>query len=173
MTPHDKHDKEAVEREEFEHWASSGWYSGVSLEKESGGAYRHPGVQNDWTVWQARAALSAPAPVAEQPQIESKANSLGGFRGGFIAVHRRAPTEQEIWNAAVKSGMRRAEPVAAPAQAVKIAYESILAEAERRKSHYGQTVGYESDRDKEHCIGFWVHQVMSERLAIEARKEQG
>lgn len=39
--------------------------------------------------------------------VESKANSLGGFVGGFIGLHGRKPTEQEIWNAAVQSGMRR------------------------------------------------------------------
>ena len=50
------------------------------------------------------AALAAP---------ESKSNTMAGFRGGFIGLHGRAPTEQEIWNAGVDSGRRRyAAPVA-------------------------------------------------------------
>ena len=43
--------------------------------------------------------------VNELPRV---ANSLGGFRGGFIGVHGRAPTEQEIWNGGVRSGLDRA-----------------------------------------------------------------
>lgn len=43
-------------------------------------------------------------------QEAGQANTLGGFRGGFVGTHGRAPSEQEIWNAAVQSGMRRTAP---------------------------------------------------------------
>jgi hypothetical protein len=35
-------------------------------------------------------------------------NTCAGFHGGFYALHRRVPTEQEVWDAGVKSGMSRA-----------------------------------------------------------------
>lgn len=34
---------------------------------------------------------------------ENIPHSLGGFRGAFESEHRRKPTEQEIWNAAIRS----------------------------------------------------------------------
>lgn len=48
------------------------------------------------------------APVALE--CLSTVNTLGGFKGGFIGLHGRAPTEQEIWNAAVRSGIDRTKP---------------------------------------------------------------
>lgn len=34
---------------------------------------------------------------------ENIPHSLGGFRGSFESEHGRKPTEQEIWNAAIRS----------------------------------------------------------------------
>ncbi|CAJ0779106.1 hypothetical protein LMG7141_00840 [Ralstonia condita] len=64
--------------------------------------------------WHDRAAQQQAEPGADERAAQSVndlprvANSLGGFRGGFIGVHGRAPTEQEIWNGGVRSGMDRA-----------------------------------------------------------------
>jgi hypothetical protein len=55
---------------------------------------------------------------ASQPQQPAPAepehvsHSLGGFRGGFESLHGRPPTEQEIWNAAIRS-WRDLNPAAA------------------------------------------------------------
>lgn len=38
--------------------------------------------------------------------------TLAGFKGGFAGEHRRAPTEQEIWDAAYQAGVAKAAPVA-------------------------------------------------------------
>jgi hypothetical protein len=35
-------------------------------------------------------------------------NTMGGFKGAFYVKHRRAPTEQEIFDAGVRSGLARA-----------------------------------------------------------------
>lgn len=34
-------------------------------------------------------------------------HTLAGFKGAFYCQHRRAPTEQEIFNAGVRSGIER------------------------------------------------------------------
>lgn len=39
--------------------------------------------------------------------------TLAGFKGGFAGLHYRAPTEQEIWDAAYQAGI--AAQLAAPA----------------------------------------------------------
>jgi hypothetical protein len=55
---------------------------------------------------------------ASQPQQPAPAepehvsHSLGGFRAGFESLHGRPPTEQEIWNAAIRS-WRDLNPAAA------------------------------------------------------------
>jgi hypothetical protein len=60
----------------------------------------------------ALSAASIPQPdTAERDAAPtSKANSLAGFHAGFLSVHGRAPTEQEIWNAGVRSGIDRTAP---------------------------------------------------------------
>jgi hypothetical protein len=43
------------------------------------------------------------------------ANTLAGFKGGYWATHDGThPTEQEIWNAGVASGIRRAAQSSSP-----------------------------------------------------------
>lgn len=36
-------------------------------------------------------------------------HTLGGFKAAFYVTHRRAPTEQEIFDAGVRSGLLRAD----------------------------------------------------------------
>ena len=85
--------------------------------------------------------------VNELPRV---ANSLGGFRGGFIGVHGRAPTEQEIWNGGVRSGLDRAaqsgqqqaEPGADERAEFEAAYRNGCAEVTMRRNRDGR---YEHD----------------------------
>jgi hypothetical protein len=55
-----------------------------------------------------------PAPAAPAPSDLMTPHTMAGFRGGFISLHRRTPTEQEIWNAGVRSGIDRTAPAPAP-----------------------------------------------------------
>lgn len=57
--------------------------------------------------------------AAESKDLPAVNNTLAGFRGGFIGVYGRAPTEQEIWNGAVRSGMDRARYVSIHAAIAK------------------------------------------------------
>jgi hypothetical protein len=52
-------------------------------------------------------AMVAAAPA---PSDAMTPHTMPGFRGGFISLHRRTPTEQEIWNAGVRSGIDRTAP---------------------------------------------------------------
>jgi len=63
-------------------------------------------LSNLWTEVKAAREVLAATPAAVQPETElpgSPAHSLGGFRGGFYGTHGRHPTDQEIWNAAIRS----------------------------------------------------------------------
>ena len=62
--------------------------------------------------------IAPPGAQSVQPALETQygiAHSLGGFRGGFASEHARNPTEQEIWNHAIRS-WRDLNPVAYPLQ---------------------------------------------------------
>lgn len=65
---------------------------------------------------------AAPAPAAQADEASKVdelplvANTLGGFRGGWIALHGHPPQDQDIWNAGVRSGMSRQQSTA-PADA--------------------------------------------------------
>lgn len=50
--------------------------------------------------------LSGEDARAEDPYLPPS-NTYGGFRGAFYVRHRRAPTEQEIFDAGVRSALRR------------------------------------------------------------------
>lgn len=63
--------------------------------------------------WNRRPDTRAMGASADLPAVN---HTLAGFRGGFIGVHGRAPTEQEIWNGAVRSGMDRAAIAASQAE---------------------------------------------------------
>jgi hypothetical protein len=54
------------------------------------------------------------APAAPAVALENTPNTLGGFVGAFYIANGRRPTEQEIFDAGVRSGMGRAAP--APAE---------------------------------------------------------
>jgi hypothetical protein len=43
----------------------------------------------------------------EQSPLIADPNTLGGFGGAFYVTHKRAPTNQEIFDAGVRSGMQR------------------------------------------------------------------
>jgi hypothetical protein len=81
-------------------------------EQRVGDEYVHQSTTGKWHAWnaacewQARAAQQQAEPGADE--LPKVVNTLGGFRGGFIGVHGRAPTEQEIWNGGVRSGLDRA-----------------------------------------------------------------
>jgi hypothetical protein len=49
-----------------------------------------------------------PLPPAKN-QIMVVPHTLGGFSGAFYVAHRREPTQQEIFDAGVRSGLKRAE----------------------------------------------------------------
>lgn len=58
-------------------------------------------------------AAAKPVSVEENKadsQDDWTPNTCAGFHGGFYALHRRVPTEQEVWDAGVKSGMSRNVP---------------------------------------------------------------
>lgn len=40
-------------------------------------------------------------------------------------------------------------------------YKQVRQEARKRMDHYAQTIGFESSRDPENELGFWIHKVMS------------
>jgi len=63
-----------------------------------------------------RAELTGAQGVAEVTQ-HGIAHSLGGFRGGFASEHGRKPTEQEIWNHAIRAWRDLNPATTAPAQA--------------------------------------------------------
>jgi hypothetical protein len=52
--------------------------------------------------------MSTTDEIPENPLILVP-NTLGGFRGAFYVTYRRAPTEQEVFDAGVRSGLRRAQ----------------------------------------------------------------
>jgi hypothetical protein len=52
--------------------------------------------------------MSTNEPLADNPLLLVP-NTLGGFRGAFYVTYRRAPTEQEIFDAGVRSGLRRVQ----------------------------------------------------------------
>lgn len=49
-----------------------------------------------------------PAPAAKNPLLLVP-HTLGGFSGAFYVKNRREPTKQEIFDAGVRSGLKRAE----------------------------------------------------------------
>ncbi|MEX3972213.1 hypothetical protein [Paraburkholderia caribensis] len=85
----------------------------------------------------ARAALSASTEAAAGEFIP---NTCAGFRGGFIALNKRAPTDQEVWNAGVKSAIKRYAPPAASGQ--KLTDEQISAIAEPYWNFEDSAAGY-------------------------------
>ena len=99
-------------------------------------------------------------PVGDE--LPKVVNTLGGFRGGFIGVHGRAPTEQEIWNGGVRSGLDRAAQSGQRAVLAEDARECLLDVV----SHHGDfatackasKVEREASGDRD-SASYWQHQV--------------
>lgn len=111
--------------------------------------------------------------------VESKANSLGGFVGGFIGLHGRKPTEQEIWNAAVQSGMRRVKAARSatfmpPKEGWQYEYSPSTKYVQASHPKGGKqsicevTIPFDSD-----AIGYAIAAALAGRAAPEGGKEGG
>lgn len=58
----------------------------------------------------------------EQSPLIADPNTLGGFGGAFYVTHKRAPTNQEIFDAGVRSGMQRPRKSGLEAPRTQLAY---------------------------------------------------
>lgn len=92
-----------TEREQFATWASTKGMDLTPFEETFDSDF----TSNAWDGWHARALLAAAKPVSNSVPLEITPNTLGGFRGAFYVTNKRAPTEQEVFDAGVKSGMSR------------------------------------------------------------------
>jgi len=85
---------------------------------------------DDFKAWKEKHLLAKNKSDPVQEESENIAHSLAGFKGGFIALHRRQPTEQDIWNHAIKS-WRDLNPISSPDYKALRTENTLLKEVEK------------------------------------------
>lgn len=84
----------------------------------------------DWTIDAITEQMKA---LTEWPKEFNVSNTMAGFRGGFIGVYGHAPSEQQIWNAGVRSGYERTIDKPAQMEQLRFAINSLERIADGRE----------------------------------------